>query len=183
MAGVLSCAVAAPHIDQGEHDGIAAALTVDDRNVRVDWRFFRPLPKPLREVSATLNGRKLGTPALEPYPAEGQGTAIIALLDIGDPSRAEQIETLKKDELVLALRKSDRDLLGFAVYGLSTQLLCQTERAPKKSPICSWTFRHRSKRAICLAPSFRRSARSNNGRETGVPSLFSPTGTMTVRSP
>ncbi len=116
--------------NQAQRDGLVASLTVTATDATVAWRFFRPLEKPLTDVWVTLNGRALGTPSYELFPAEGQSTAVIALLDVADPLRAEQIESMKRSMLVFALGKSKRDLLGFAVYGLSARLLAPDSDRP-----------------------------------------------------
>lgn len=123
-------AIAAPTV-RGERDGLAAMLTVSSTEAVVEWRFLRPLSKPLTEVWATLNGRDLATPSYELFPGEGQHAAAIALLDIGDTTRADQIEAQKKNMLALALAKTERDLLGFAVYGLTTRLLAPESDQPE----------------------------------------------------
>ena len=130
LLAMFGGALAMSHSIQRHREGMVATLTVGDTDAAVDWRFFRPLPKPLTEVWATLNGRELGTPSYELFPAAGQSTAAIVLLDVGDPSRAAQIKSMKKDALVLALRKSERDLLGLAVYGLSVRLLAPDDDRP-----------------------------------------------------
>lgn len=127
---LLTEVLAASSSSRAERDGLVVSLTVTATDATVAWRFFRPLEKPLTDVWATLNGRELGTPSYELFPAEGQSTAVIALLDVADPLRAQQIEVMKRSMLVFALGKSKRDLLGFAVYGLSAQLLAPDSDRP-----------------------------------------------------
>jgi Inner membrane component of T3SS, cytoplasmic domain len=127
---LLAEGLAASSSNQAQRDGLVASLTVTATDATVAWRLFRPLEKPPTDVWGTLNGRALGTPSYELFPAEGQSTAVIALVDVADPLRAQQIESMKRSMLVFALGKSKRDLLGFAVYGLSARLLAPDSDRP-----------------------------------------------------
>lgn len=113
-------------------DGIVAALTVEPAQATVGWRFLTRLEKGavLGDIVATVNGRGLDTPVIESYPGRGQLTAVIALLDLGDPRRAEQIERFKRAMIVLAAHTQIHDQLAFAVYGLEGNLLAPTQGGP-----------------------------------------------------
>ena len=132
LAGVLLSAAAVlfggwpPAAAQPVHkdqDGIAAELSHDEASVSVRWRFLKPLEQPLDEVSATLNGRPLGTPSLKAYPAGGEATAVMALVDVTGLERQAQIDRFKAGMLRMAARKAAHDQVGFAVYGLEASLL------------------------------------------------------------
>lgn len=104
-------------------DGIVASLAVRNDEAQSIWRFVRRLDAPLEEISGAINGRPLGVPRVEQYPGPEQTTAVLALLDLGDPRRADQIERLKLAMLLLAGRKQAHHQIAFAVYGLEPRLL------------------------------------------------------------
>lgn len=104
-------------------DGIVASLSVRNNEAHAIWRFARTLESPLQEISGTINGRPLGVPVVEQYPGANQRTAVLALLDLGDPKRAEQIERLKIAMLLLAGRRQAHHQVAFAAYGLEPRLL------------------------------------------------------------
>jgi hypothetical protein len=125
---ILSLPVALPARAQAPddlkiQDGIVASLSVRDAEARAIWRFVRPLDAPVDEISGTINGRPLGVPAVERYPGPKQQTAVLALLDLADPQRAEQIERHKLAMLLLAGRKLSHHQIAFAVYGLEARIL------------------------------------------------------------
>lgn len=123
LAGLASFALAqAPNVLKVQ-DGIVASLSVRNNEAHAIWRFVRRLDAPLEEISGTINGRPLGVPSVEQYPGAEQTTAILALLDLGDPKRADQIERLKLAMLLLAGRKQAHHQIAFAVYGLEPRLL------------------------------------------------------------
>ncbi|HEY7297535.1 MAG TPA: FHA domain-containing protein [Xanthobacteraceae bacterium] len=132
-AAVLSCTIAAaePNSIVKEQDGIRVELAVTEVNAAVRWRFVKPPPAPLDEVTATINGRPLGVPTVTPYPAAGQATAVIALLDVTGIDRAEQIDRLKTAMLLLAARKGAHDQVAFAAYGLEAGLLVPASEEPE----------------------------------------------------
>src|SRR6266436_9055599 len=88
-------ALAEPSAMVREQDGIRADVSVSAEDVLLRWRFVKPLVVPLDDVAATINGRPLGVPVIEPYPAPGQVTAALALLDATDLSRKDDIDLFK----------------------------------------------------------------------------------------
>ena len=128
LAAVLQFEVSPALAQQGPdvlktQDGIVASLAVRDMEARAVWRFVRPLETPVEEISGSLNGRALGVPVVERYPGPNQRTAVLALLDLGDPQRAGQIERLKDAMLLLAARRKSHHQIAFAVYGLEARIL------------------------------------------------------------
>jgi hypothetical protein len=111
-------------------DGIAAELTVTPDRASIRWKFLEGLPTPLEEVTASLNGRNVGVPVIQPYPADGQLTNVLALLDISGLQRQEQIDWFKTAMLTLVARKGARDQIGFAVYALEGGLLTSASNDP-----------------------------------------------------
>jgi hypothetical protein len=123
-AAVWCCRAAAePAVAIKEQDGIRAELSVTETDAVFRWRFLKPIDTPLEEVTATINGRPLGVPAVQPYPGSGQTTAVIGLLDISGLERRDAIERLKMALLMLAARKSAHHQVAFAVYALEGRLL------------------------------------------------------------
>ena len=123
VCGRYEIAVAQPVNLHKEQDGIAAELSITPADALVRWRFLKRLPKPLDEVTATLNGRPLGVPTIAPYPAVGQITAVIALLDVSGLQRQQQIDRFKAAMLLLVTRKAAHQQIAFAVYALEGSLL------------------------------------------------------------
>ncbi len=110
-------------VSHKEQDGIAAELSVNSDAALVRWRFLRQPEAPLDEVSASFNGRPLGVPSVQAYPAAGEITAAIALLDVTGLSRQDEIDRFKAAMLLLAAHKAPHDQIGFAVYGIEASLL------------------------------------------------------------
>jgi len=127
---IVLCAHAASHSAQAQapnvlkvQDGIVASLSVRGSEAQAIWRFVRRPDAPLEEIGGTINGRPLGVPVVEQYPGAGETTAVLALLDLGDPKRADQMERLKLAMLLLAGRGQPHHQIAFAVYALEPRLL------------------------------------------------------------
>jgi hypothetical protein len=54
-------------------------------------------PAPVEKLTAGINGIALLEPELTPYPAEGQTTAILFLIDTSDPARRRVVEAVARD--------------------------------------------------------------------------------------
>jgi hypothetical protein len=111
----ISSAIAQPikRVDK-EQDGIRARLILDESRAIATWRFFRP--NPLSTVRIAINGRPLES-KLFPYPAAGQKSQILFLVDLGDPTRASQIKKDKSLMLLLAVTKKSHQQVMFGAYG------------------------------------------------------------------
>lgn len=119
------------NVDAKIQDSIIAALAVKDQRAVLGWRFIESINSTIDKTTATLNGKDLGDPPVQAYPAPDDTTSIIALLDIGDPRRAEQIERGKLAMLLLREQTQAYDHLAFAVYGLEGKLLTAADNDPQ----------------------------------------------------
>lgn len=63
-------------------DGLVATVAVEAGKAKVAWRYEKSLPSPLRELSAHFNGRALPLTSSRAYPAEGDTTALMFVVDI-----------------------------------------------------------------------------------------------------
>ena len=70
-------------------DGLDARLTIEGATAHVAWRFGNALPAPLRELTASFNGRPLVVSAAAGYPRATDKTAVMFFVDItgGAPRR------------------------------------------------------------------------------------------------
>lgn len=114
-----------------QQDGIAAALTFEPPgNAVVRWRFLKPMTVPLTDIVATFNGRPLGVPSVTPYPAPGDRTGILFLLDITAPDRAEQIQKDKIFLLKMAAKAKSYQQVAIGVYDERPRMLLPEDRDP-----------------------------------------------------
>jgi hypothetical protein len=118
------------NVDAKIQDSIIAALAVKDQRAVLGWRFIESISSTIDKTTATLNGKDLGDPPVQAYPAPDDTTTVIALLDIGDPRRADQIERGKVAMLLLREQTQPYHRLAFAVYGLEGNLLTAADNDP-----------------------------------------------------
>lgn len=119
------------NVDAKIQDSIIAALAVKDQRAVLGWRFIESIDSTIDKTTATLNGKDLGDPPVQAYPAPDDTTSVIALLDIGDPRRADQIERGKLAMLLLREQTQAYHRLAFAVYGLEGNLLTASDDDPQ----------------------------------------------------
>jgi hypothetical protein len=118
---------AAQPVDSQVRDNIIAALAARGSRPVLVWRFISPTP-PI-DTKFYFGSRALPDAGVQPYPGPTDVTAAIALLDIGDLRREDQILTGKKIQVALGLGSKPYDRLWFAVYALEAALL----KAPNDS--------------------------------------------------
>jgi len=74
-------------------------------------------PMPITKLSARLNHDvKLGDPELTPYPAEGQTTAVLFLIDTSDPARRRVVEAAAREVGAMIGHAKPYHKLGLATF-------------------------------------------------------------------
>lgn len=96
-----SISAATEMVSTREQDGIIADLRIISNQAVVRWRFLKPLSAPLQEITGSLDDQPLGV-TVWPYPAPGERTRVVALLDTTGKGRLEQITRQIAAILVIA---------------------------------------------------------------------------------
>ncbi|MBY5918467.1 FHA domain-containing protein [Rhizobium leguminosarum] len=75
---------------------LKASLHVEGQKAVVDWRFAGDMPAPLKSLSVSVHGRPLIVSKIQSYPAEGDRTVMMFLVDTtGDAARQENARRSK----------------------------------------------------------------------------------------
>jgi hypothetical protein len=80
----------------------------------LDYAMAPPLP--VAKLSASINGENLLEPEMTPYPAEGQSTAILFLIDTSDPARRRVVEAVVRDVGAMIGHAKPYHRLGIASF-------------------------------------------------------------------
>ncbi len=107
----------APAFDLKEQDGISAELRVVDAGAVVRWRFLKPLAEPIESIDASVAGRPLGVPAVQPYPGPGEETRALLLVDVTGPSREEAITRHSAAILIMLEGQQPHQKLAVGLFG------------------------------------------------------------------
>ncbi len=103
--------------DLKEQDGISAELRVVEAGAVVRWRFLRPIAQPIDSITATVSGRPLGVPAVQPYPGPGEESRILALLDVTGSGRDDAVTRHAASMLVMLETQAAHQKLAIGVFG------------------------------------------------------------------
>jgi len=100
----------------------------DSYHLDCDYRFTEPVP--LYSVSATLDWLELPVPQQSAYPAPGDSSAVLFLVDTSDPARNEVVqENLRVIERFLADAKPHH-AFGLATFDSNLELVAPIGSAP-----------------------------------------------------
>src|SRR6185312_14037169 len=95
ILGTLCACIAASRANAAPvvefQDGMLARGEVIGSDLVLRWRFLSPLPHPLDSITASVHGRPLGVPRIQPYPRSGDRTLAAFLVDTGERARASEI--------------------------------------------------------------------------------------------
>jgi|GEM_PF-2550231 len=84
-----------------QQDGIVADLRVVGKQAILRWRFLRPLPSPIDSTSGKIGDISLPQPALQPFPAPGETSVLLALIDRTGKNRDAEITRLVSEYIVM----------------------------------------------------------------------------------
>lgn len=84
-----------------EQDGIVADLRVAGKQAVLRWRFLRPLPSPIESTSGKIGDVSLPAPALQPFPAPGEKSVLLALIDRSGKDRNAEITRLVSEYIMM----------------------------------------------------------------------------------
>jgi hypothetical protein len=73
-------------------------------------------PIPVAHLEGAIGEVALPTPKVTPYPAEGQTTAILFLIDTSDPARRKVVEAVVRDVTAMIARAKPYQKLGLATF-------------------------------------------------------------------
>jgi hypothetical protein len=104
-------------------DGIIAALAISGDKGAIVWRFAHPIAAPLNSIAVSLNETPLRDEPVQPYPAPGDATAIMTILDIGGLQQRASVEAEKSAIIKVTQSISVFHRLALAVYAAEARLL------------------------------------------------------------
>lgn len=121
LMGGLFCGSAIAEKTTKIENNIRAELVTNPERAILSVRFLRPLREKLSEITFTVNGRPLKSQWFS-FPAKGQISEVVALLDVGDPARAVQIRDGKEMMLLLGATRKEHQHFVFGSYAATPNL-------------------------------------------------------------
>ena len=97
---LIACPAFAQTSVGASRDGLDARLTIEGATAHVAWRFGKALPAPLRELTASFNGRPLVVSAAAGYPRATDKTAVMFFVDITGGAPRQEAVYLAKSRLL-----------------------------------------------------------------------------------
>ena len=122
LAGCLLANPAAAQ-DVVSQDGLLADLQVSGDRALVRWRFLKPLTSIVREISGDLNGEPLGIPRISGYPAYGDVTRILVLIDPTGRDRTDSVNRQMAAAIQLGQIVPQHVQIAYGVYSTETTVL------------------------------------------------------------
>jgi hypothetical protein len=112
-------------------DNIRADLVANQKQAIVTVRSLKPEADAVSNVTFSANGRPIASQWI-PFPAPGQSSEVVALLDVGDPNRAIQIRDNKSMMLLVGATRKQYQHYAFGTYGASAALLAPASGNPQE---------------------------------------------------
>ncbi|NGX99208.1 MAG: hypothetical protein G4V63_29625, partial [Candidatus Afipia apatlaquensis] len=110
---------------------IRAELVVNPKRAILSLRFLKPVTDPLSTIIFSVNGRPLESQWFS-FPTQGQSSEVVALLDLGDPDRADQIRDSKSMMLLLGATRKEYQHFVFGGYAATGSMFSPTSADPRE---------------------------------------------------
>ena len=116
----ISLSVGGLHLDGNQPDPLSLVLDYD----------MAP-PIPVARIEGEINSTALPEPKLTPYPAEGQTTAILFLIDTSDPARKKVVDAVVRDVRAMIGHAQPYHRLGLATFDSAMTMRAEVGASPE----------------------------------------------------
>lgn len=90
-----------------QQDGIVADLRVAGKQAILRWRFLRPISSPIDSTAGKAGDISLPSPSLQPFPAPGETSSLLVLIDRSGKNRDAEITRQVSEYLIVTGSQPD----------------------------------------------------------------------------